>query len=240
MMHFLKAGRELISPLAMEEALCQAIYGRPSADTDVWVNDKGEIKLESPWGSADEAELKMQEWRHASGALHGNLMRGSLRTYAMNPTSGEYLQIPRLYWFRRDLVGEQVLGAVDAATGWDASMEGQPILVAHEDIGAWQLTARQALSAQAFPVPSKPRTYTPRDRVLERKLARFIARDAKRHMPDGEEPLKYPELYEHFQRLCRDNKVGSTPKPITGHSLSWFKKWVKRFYDGTWRPLATE
>lgn len=147
-MHFLHAGLNLQEPITMAAALCRANHRRPSADAKIFVGPDGQMMITHPTGSVEEAQAFIIAGVHGTTAILKALQEDRLATYVRNPAEGAYMRVPRFYWFqdRETICGEYVMEEVEAATGWDSSIAGQPIVVPASDVAAWEAIAQDAIT----------------------------------------------------------------------------------------------
>ncbi|MFD1610820.1 hypothetical protein ACFSCW_03280 [Sphingomonas tabacisoli] len=160
-LNFLLAGN-IGRVVEMEQAICLALYDRPSADAEVFVHaTTGETMIRMPWKTEEEAQRATQLGVVGRGAILKALQNAYLTTYVQNPQSGAYHVVPRWYWRDRDLIGLEAsyLGNVDNATGFDITMVGQPLVVPMTELEDWKEQARptrEFVSSLNLPTEASP------------------------------------------------------------------------------------
>ncbi len=230
---FIMAGRVLQEPLEMHAAICRAVHKRPSMDVTYHYAGAAGLTRVLPWPTRDEALAACTQEMVVTEVLLKMLRAGDLRTYVLNPKSRAYMLVGREYWNQQDQEQRYVLRAMPDAAGWEAAMEGQPILVAAEDLPAWEKVADDAAASKS-PISSSAPLHKRRskDRPERTVLRKFIKELAlpNEWMTEGSEHYRTQEvLHGGYVTFCRNRRP-----PVKPYELSGFKKWLTKFNQGEW------
>lgn len=243
--NFLPAGRQMIMPVELTEAVSRAVFAVPSADATLFGNAAGEFVIVHPWKTQDEADWQAARYCLAADALLNGLKTGAISTYVQNPETGAYLRVPRGYWYQVELLVESSNNVEQRpnARGLDASTIGRPIMVTGDDLQAWtdiacafsdEEVAQKLVALNFLPqpmrtpgasAPTKPPRRQRKTVTSEQQfMAGFFQVADRSNLMGG--AISQESLYtRHYLRYCSTRK--RTPV-----KFATLKKWAKRYNDG--------
>jgi hypothetical protein len=232
---FIKAGRDLEEPLEMGVAISLAVHKKPSTDVSWSLDAEDEAQRLGPWATDDEALAAVIHELYATRALEERLLSGELRSYVVDPLSGHCMRIGRHYWRHREHGGSYILHSVPEAPGWRAEMEGQPILVAAEDVPEWVVVADDfaaPANTEGSTYASAPvfRSRDETDRV--KQLRPFLDDARKRGWLEYGEPNSYngSQLYSAYIFYC-SKRLTRSAGPL---KRSRFHELLKAYREDRW------
>lgn len=127
----------------LHEAATFATFGRRAVDIDYQWNDRtGEHVILPPENGAQTVRRLAEGY----SVLQDGLISAELKAYVRSPRSGDYFKIPRLYWISHNLVNGDI-GSVEASTGFEDVMIGEPIQVRETDLVEWRSVVQRELAS---------------------------------------------------------------------------------------------
>jgi len=156
-LHFIPIGRVIADPIDLPTAQTMAIFGRRSADTDLFQDANGDFVFRMLNPRTGEREYCRPGDDHSGGqefvimlvhgrAVVGEAMRnGDLEAFVIGK-DGQYLRVPRFYWIKADPSTTTTLEQIE--TGHVPSeLVNLPLLVDPAEIPNWTAIVRPAVEA---------------------------------------------------------------------------------------------
>lgn len=152
-LHFIPAGRELVDPLKYNNAVEQAVFGRPGGGrVDIYVKDDGEMEVQGCASNLDD-------WMIGSQALRRALSGGLIVAYVSND-AGRTFVVDELYWGRARL---DIHNRLVDGVGAPLDLVGRQILVDSAHLSEWERIAQAAIRTLNQVGPERPSHPTSRD-----------------------------------------------------------------------------
>lgn len=149
-LRFLPAGRTLVDPLPLSEALEEAIFGQPGGGTIKfrW-KESGEVEMSEPAASAN---LPRSALPSSFAALRAALSEGRLTAFACDPQYRLH-QIDRMYWWRSGLGNNDRLRE---GVGVPDDLVGAIVMVDRDALSEWSTVASKSLPLPELPEIDEP------------------------------------------------------------------------------------